>query len=81
MDYPYFLSGFLLFIAPPLIIMLISRFRKTAPQKTPAWQYVIVFMIMSLLMLTGLHEYKLVIVVIGFFFYVYAYLRQRKTTL
>lgn len=78
MDYPYFLSGLMIFIAPPLIIMLMSKFGKTPRKKTATWQYVFVFCFMSLLMLSGLHDDKVTIVIIGFFFYLYAYAKERK---
>ena len=69
MDIPYLLGGLLFFIAPPVISFIIRSIRKKPSIKNPVWQYIITFVIMTVVLLTGTHDYFGMIIILGVFIY------------
>lgn len=57
MSVGYILGGFFLYIAPPLISIVSRKIRNKPNLKNPTWQYVVTFIIMTILIFSGTHSY------------------------
>ncbi len=73
MDVSYLLGGLLLFIAPPVVSIIFRKIRKKPSLKNPVWQYVVTFLIMAALLLSGQHDYFGMIIILGIFIYVFCF--------
>ncbi|WP_131669228.1 hypothetical protein [Psychrobacter pygoscelis] len=78
MDLSYFLGGLIFLILIPLIRLAVINFKKDQVKRTPTWQYLLVFIFMSLIMLIGNHEHKVLLVIAAMPFYLYALYHERQ---